>query len=248
MERARRVVMAVISVVTIWASSLRSASAATNARRGERDESLENRAMARGAGRDDDAENDVRCVCATGEGWAREGGGERARRTRRARTRRRRQTTRRGGDSRKVRTVRTRGRCARARVATGVRAPWVGVLDRVVRKPERDGGSQTNRARRHETKPEGGIARATAGVGAVYEGRVQTSVEHLLRQIDARSTYDAEYVRNATTSLRVGAAPRLYAESRYDAMRNSSSPSDSSPERHVVGCSKYGVSGRGVCR
>ena len=71
---------------------------------------------------------------------------------------------------------------------------------------------------------------------AVYEGRVQTSVEHLLRQIDARSTYDAEYVRNATTSLRESArAAQLVG------------PSDSSFERHVFGCSKYDVSGRGVC-
>ena len=96
MERARRVVMAVISVVTIWASSLRSASAATNARRGERDASFENAVRAWRAVRDEMMTQRMMydaCVRRSRDGHAR------VVENARARYEARRRTTRRGDDS-----------------------------------------------------------------------------------------------------------------------------------------------------
>lgn len=226
MERARRVVMAVISVVTIWASSLRSASAATNARRGERDESFENAVRAWRAVRDEMMTQRMMydaCVRRSRDGHARVVESARARYEARA------NATAAANDSTRRRLKRKVRRCERAvdALARALRpvyarrgsAFWTescanlsATVDpkRIVLVGMNETGEAESRARLQASS-------------AVYEGRVQTSVEHLLRQIDARSTYDAEYVRNATTSLRESArAAQLYAESRYDAMRNSS--------------------------
>ena len=226
MERARRVVMAVISVVTIWASSLRSASAATNARRGERDASFENAVRAWRAVRDEMMTQRMMydaCVRRSRDGHARVVENARARYEARA------NATAAANDSTRRRLKRKVRRCERA----------VDALARALRPVYARRGSafwtescanlsatvdpkRTVLVGMNETGEAESRARLQAS-SAVYEGRVQTSVEHLLRQIDARSTYDAEYVRNATTSLRESArAAQLYAESRYDAMRNSS--------------------------
>lgn len=226
MERARRVVMAVISVVTIWMASLRSATAAANASRGARDAGVEDALRAWRAARDEMMTQRVMydaCVRRSRDGHARLVEIARERYEANA------SATAAANDSTRRRLRRKLRRCERA----------VDALGRALRPVYARRGSafwtascanlsatvdpkRTVLVGMNETGDAESRSRLQASTAA-YEGRVQSSIELLLRQIDARSTYDAEYVSNKTTSLRESArSAQLYAESRYDAMRNSS--------------------------